>query len=552
MSIVPVISRELRSQARQPLTYWLRILGALSVAVAFAVASWNLRGNPQFSPFGPPRNPVTEFGVSLFGTLNLCILIAIWFFVPLATADAISRERREGTLALLYLTELRSWGIVIGKAAVHILRALSLLLTMAPWLMLPVIFGGVALWDVSLALMLNLVALILALAAGLLASTIPRDWMKAVILAEVFAVVLLVGMLSLHEHLIVRAVVAGNSAPRGWPLGSQPLSSDMVVDSLFPSSSGVLQRTVRRIQFTTNGSLELSRHWFGGPFATINLSNASRQIWFFGVVQMVAWSVLVLVGALWISAWCVRNVWRESPPSKRYEEIRRRFLSPRFRVASLRKNLSASLTANPIGWLQHYSPKARMIKWGWCLFLLFAEILLSSSPNDLYIAQSGLGLVLLLGLGFSSTGSFRNELETGAFELLLVTPLRESQIILGRLRGLWTQFFPAMAIYGAGSVYLASGWNSGDHARDAGLALARCLAAFCVLPVVGLYFSVLRLNFFVAWLLACGLTLLPAAIAQAFGVAPGVVICGQLILGAIAGLLLLQRLRNRGFLERAA
>jgi len=60
----------------------------------------------------------------------------------LATADAVSRERREGTLVLLYLTELRSLGIVVGKAFVHMLRAVSLFLTMAPRLMLPVVFGG--------------------------------------------------------------------------------------------------------------------------------------------------------------------------------------------------------------------------------------------------------------------------------------------------------------------------------------------------------------------------------------------------------------------------
>jgi hypothetical protein len=28
VTVVPVIIRELRSQARQPLTYWLRVLGA--------------------------------------------------------------------------------------------------------------------------------------------------------------------------------------------------------------------------------------------------------------------------------------------------------------------------------------------------------------------------------------------------------------------------------------------------------------------------------------------------------------------------------------------
>ena len=96
------------------------------------------------------------------------------------------------------------------------------------------------------------------------------------------------------------------------------------------------------------------------------------------------------------------------------------------------QSLSRALTANPIGWLQHYSPSARMVKWAWCLFIILVEIYFSADPDDLYAAQAGLGLLLLLALTFSATGSFRGELETGAFELLLVTPLRERQIIAGR------------------------------------------------------------------------------------------------------------------------
>src|SRR2546427_2032011 len=141
MSVFPIIVRELRSQARQPLTHWLRLLGGLSVLAAIAVALWTMgaikaQGGNSFA------NTVQTFGTTLFGKMNLFIFGAIWLFVPLASADALSRERREGTLPLLYLTELRSVGIVLGKAFVHMLRSASLFLAMAPWLMLPLVFGG--------------------------------------------------------------------------------------------------------------------------------------------------------------------------------------------------------------------------------------------------------------------------------------------------------------------------------------------------------------------------------------------------------------------------
>src|ERR1700704_2861913 len=109
MSVLPVIVRELRAQSRQPLTHWLRIAGGVSVAGAIAAALWTMGTiKSQAGGGNMLANPVQTFGTTLFGKMNLFIFVAIWLFVPLATADAVSRERREGTLVLLYLTELRS------------------------------------------------------------------------------------------------------------------------------------------------------------------------------------------------------------------------------------------------------------------------------------------------------------------------------------------------------------------------------------------------------------------------------------------------------------
>lgn len=560
MSILPVILRELKSQARQPLTYWLRVLGAISVAGAFGIAWWNVHDFQNSNPFGSVRNPVGTFGTALFGKLNLFMFLSIWLFVPLSTADAISRERREGTLALLFLTELRSWGIVLGKASAHVLRAFSLFLTMAPWLLIPVLFGGVGLRDIFLAMMLNSSALLLALAAGLLASTIPRDWLKAVILSELFALCLLLMMLNFHAAVLKQAIHAGDPASAQNTRGFTGPS--WIVQDLVRPSDGVLRQTIRQIEFTTSSSLLLSQRWFRNPYSQPsletqwetmweNLPQKGQRAWFLGVIRMVAWSAGTLLAALWIGAWCVRRFWQDAPRSESIQELERALWVPRFRLKSLSRTMSRSLTANPVGWLQHYSPKARMVKWAWCLFILLAEILLSSSATDLYDAQAGLGLILLAGLGFSATGSFRNEFETGAFELLLVTPLRERQIIWGRVRGLWNQFLPAMAIYGAGSIYLTSGWNTAGYAREAWLALLASVVSFCVLPVVGLYFSVRRLNLFVAWAFACSIGLLPGQLARMFGAELTVVIPFQLIVGIATGLMLETRMRSRHFVARA-
>ena len=184
MSCGPIIRRELRAEARRPFNYWLRALGVGALTVVF-VLTLLIPGHSQFS--GLPQgnlvaNPIQQLattGARLFGNLNATLFAAIWILVPVLTADCLSREKREGTLGLMFLTRLRAHEIVLGKSFVHSLRALTLFVTMLPILALPLLFGGVSLKDCLMALLLDSSALVLALAAGLLASAINREWARA-------------------------------------------------------------------------------------------------------------------------------------------------------------------------------------------------------------------------------------------------------------------------------------------------------------------------------------------------------------------------------------
>ena len=568
MSILPVIMRELRAQARQPLTHWLRIVGGISVVGAIVAALLAMRAeqyrasglNTMFPFAGPVQNRFQSFGTTLFSKMNLFIFAAIWLFVPLASADALSRERREGTLPLLYLTELRSLGIVVGKCFVHMLRAGTLFLTMAPWLMLPLLFGGVELRDLAMALLLNFTALLLAQAAGLLASTFPRDWLKSVILAEVFAVCLLLMMLVVHGAVLSRAVRAG--IPPALKPGTVAFwNSRFAAVYEFTGASygsGIIARTKGLLEISVNSSFaaDHNRRWFYGRFAAetvwqeiwTTLTAPCIRAWFYGVAGMVAGAALVLLAATWIGAWRIEKSWRETPRDASVSEFREQYFAPRFGIERFKRRLSRALTANPIGWLQQHSTSARMVKWGWCLFIIAVEIIFTGDSNDLYDAQAGLGVLLLLGLTFSATASFRQELETGAFELLLVTPLREWQIIIGRLRGLWRQFLPAILVYGAGIIFLNTGWRDRSSVH-AWLFFAKIMMGFCTLPLIGLYFSVLRWNFFGAWLAACAIGMAPAALGRAFGIGWGAITALQFGVALTAVLLIERRLKNRGFVQ---
>src|SRR3954454_8357900 len=179
MTILPVISRELRSVARHTFTYYLRVVGAGALLLAsffFGI---------EFG-FGP------TLGGRLFGNLHLTLFFAIWILVPLLTADCISRERREGTLGLLFMTPLKGTDIVVAKSLAHGLRAMSLWLAVLPVLAIPFILGGVSWHEAVLSLMINFSALSWALAAGLLASAWSKLWLRALLRAAILAVGFLV------------------------------------------------------------------------------------------------------------------------------------------------------------------------------------------------------------------------------------------------------------------------------------------------------------------------------------------------------------------------
>src|SRR5437899_8438709 len=130
MNVLPVITRELRAQARQPFTFALRLFGVgamLAVASLFAL---------QYAA-GPSQ------GALMFRYLHLTLFLTIWILVPLSAADCISRERREGTLGLLFLTPLKATDIVIAKSLAHGLRALTLLLAILPVFTISFLMGGV-------------------------------------------------------------------------------------------------------------------------------------------------------------------------------------------------------------------------------------------------------------------------------------------------------------------------------------------------------------------------------------------------------------------------
>src|ERR1035441_1435517 len=184
MNVLPVIARELRASARQPFTYYVRALGATALLLASLL-------------FGAYRGFEIGLGRQLFGALHCTLFCAIWVLMPLLRAFCISRERREGTLGLLFLTPLKGSDIVVAKGLAQGLRALTLGLAVVPVLGIPFLLGGVSRTEALMSVVVNANAMCWALAAGLLASAWSKAWLRALlaaaILAGAFFLILVIG-----------------------------------------------------------------------------------------------------------------------------------------------------------------------------------------------------------------------------------------------------------------------------------------------------------------------------------------------------------------------
>jgi hypothetical protein len=421
-----VIVRELRAESRRAANYWLRVLAAGALIVVFA----SIMLGAQVS--------LSALGMALFAGVNQTFLFALWILVPLMTADCISREKREGTLGLLFLTPLTVLDVIAGKAAIHVLRALTLFLAALPVLGLPLFLGGVDWRWVLMAVVGQANAVLLGIAAGIYASTRGGSTIQVMVLAEVFALGL-GAISSFGRHLLILATWRGS---------------------------------------TTFGGLG----WF--------------------VVTSIACSLMLFVLILQASVRRLQATWQEEAADREQPRWVKLFSTSDFWRAFFRWDTSRTLDRNPMAWLQEYSWTAQLTKWGWLVVVLLAELVLLSdfeSPDAL-TWQALVASALALGVAFSAVGSFRREQATGLLELLLVTPLSMRQFLGGRFWGICCHYLPALAVVWVG-------WT-GERLLNPKLPSNDLMAAgipnplaFVLLMVFGLYLSLGRLNFFLAWLL---------------------------------------------------
>jgi len=190
MTFLPIVQRELQSRSRRAATHWSR----WGIAVAGALICF------QIFTFEMNRGRGMNVGQITFASLTVMAFFLAASAV-LRTADAISFERREGTLGLLFLTNLKGYDVIFGKLVATGLAGFYAMLGFAPALAFPLVAGGVTGGELIRTTLAVMNMLWIALAVGLWVSIGSELQYRAIRQAVLILLALMVGPWLLHAVL---------------------------------------------------------------------------------------------------------------------------------------------------------------------------------------------------------------------------------------------------------------------------------------------------------------------------------------------------------------
>jgi ABC-type transport system involved in multi-copper enzyme maturation permease subunit len=407
MTLFPVIDRELRLASRERNTYRIRFLSAFLTILFCAFSLWFVTlWNEQ--PI-PPRGLFIALAV-----IEFLFVLVIGFSL---TADSVSEEKRESTLGLLFLTDLRGHDIIFGKFVGALTRGLYALIATIPVLALPLMLGGTDVFELGRTALTLMVTLLFSACIGMLFSTaLTKGWTAYGLSA--FAIVLFAAILPIY----------GDFARR---FGNQTVLAQ-ALEVLSPSYA---------LAMCFKGSIGLSTNWWG---------------WSVGTLAGLA------LGMLAASSLLLPHVWKDRPPKARRIDPRAIYRRFKFGGAIRRRELRGRFLAiNPVLWLAR---RERICNMGFLLFFaavgvaaeyILRQIASSRLPWEAVLVfgmlcwmgvAALLHAAILLRLPIVAAERFAEDRKTGALELLVSTPLTIREILRGHWKALRRYFAGPAAI----------------------------------------------------------------------------------------------------------
>ena len=392
MTLLPIAERELRVAARRKGTYRVR---AYVTFVALCVSGWVYLVSLHLQP------------AQLSGTLFNAVAILAFIYALMAgtrvTADCLSEEKREGTLGLLFLTDLKGYDVVFGKLAATSMNSFYGILSLLPVMAIPLLMGGVALdmfWRTAVVL-LN--TLFFSLAAGIFMSSLCRNERKAMGATFLWIALFTLGVPGLGG-LYVSYILQHASDEAVMPF------------------------------FLTSPIFSFATNLVYGRLAAAAVKPMNYFWWSLLVIHLLAWLFLI---------WACRRVprsWQDRPASLAKLRWRDTWLRWCHGDAQFRKQLRRELLdQNPFLWLAGRDRLMRSLVWAvlaglgvlffWG-YMEYREEWLNSATA--IAAAIVLHTTLKLWVASESSRRFIEERREGSLELLLCTPLTVREIILGQ------------------------------------------------------------------------------------------------------------------------
>lgn len=391
MTFLPIVARELRVTARRRSTYWIRFAAA---ALALLLSGWSFM-------FLFSMGAASMAGKMLFGSLTgLAWLYAVMGGV-FKTADALSEEKREGTLGLLFLTDLKGYDIVLGKIVAASVNWFFGLIALFPILALALLMGGVApgeFWREILALT-NL--LFYSLALGMFVSSFMRNERRAAGLTITLLVLLL------------------------WLPPQFAQEQQKATGAANPSSTLVLPDVTRPLHYSDDYAFRRNPELYWGSLM---------------VSHGIGWIYLLLASLI------VPRTWQQQAGKiSRFQERAEQLTYGKNRTRR-RRFREHALAINPFYWL---AARARgqsfmllVVLVSVCVCFLFSYAVDPRGWSESNFLMPGLVLnsIVKVWLALAACRRFVDDRRSGALELILSTPLTEQEIIAGQWRALAKQF----------------------------------------------------------------------------------------------------------------
>jgi hypothetical protein len=319
-----------------------------------------------------------------------------------ATADSISREKRDGTLGLLFLTHLKGRDVVIGKLASGLSLFVAGILATLPVLTLPTLLGGVRVTQSFHLLIALLNTMLLSAAAGLFASSFSVHKQKAgsiaVLIMIFFCLVIPLTALGLRK---IGAVELAYMLDFFTPLFPQQLASGALL----------------------------------GP-----------QLGYFwtSVALLFSISCALLAAASFITP----RSWQQRAKDPLLARLTQRYAAWSLRTIPSRSSLGrALLDRNAYEWLAARELSASTRTWTYMLAWILvgaaaianfarhndpAAVLITVCTPMVYLLQMN----AKVRVGGHAANRFSGERESNALELLLCTPLSIREMVTGEFRAL--------------------------------------------------------------------------------------------------------------------